>query len=199
MLLALAVVATLALLLLPAFRSMREAGTGAECLSRLRQTGVTLRAYMVDNRNAFPPANPNTVPGIGWSGLWYQSTDGARRGPASYAGGAEAMKKIATCPLNRRDHNLYPYIVNYNVMIPSGRARATSFQQIASPSTIVWMMDSALPPDWRVGLWGRLSGWKGAGARHTSRTNVLWTDGHATSVDKENDLLEANFYLPYLP
>lgn len=54
LLVALAVIAVLAGLLLPAVSKAKEAGRGTACLSNLRQIGIALQLYVQDNNNKMP-------------------------------------------------------------------------------------------------------------------------------------------------
>ena len=54
LLVVIAMIATLAALLLPVFSKAKEAGRGTACLSNLHQIGVALQLYVQDNRNHLP-------------------------------------------------------------------------------------------------------------------------------------------------
>jgi prepilin-type processing-associated H-X9-DG protein len=54
LLVVIAVISTLAALLLPALRSAKDAGRRAACLSNLHQIGVALQLYVQDNNNRLP-------------------------------------------------------------------------------------------------------------------------------------------------
>jgi prepilin-type N-terminal cleavage/methylation domain-containing protein/prepilin-type processing-associated H-X9-DG protein len=54
LLLVIALIASLAALLLPAVSRTKEAGRGAACLSNLHQLGLSLQLYVQDNQNRLP-------------------------------------------------------------------------------------------------------------------------------------------------
>jgi prepilin-type N-terminal cleavage/methylation domain-containing protein/prepilin-type processing-associated H-X9-DG protein len=54
LLIVISIVALLAALLLPALASAREAGRKANCLSNLRQIGIAIQAYAIDNGGKIP-------------------------------------------------------------------------------------------------------------------------------------------------
>jgi prepilin-type N-terminal cleavage/methylation domain-containing protein/prepilin-type processing-associated H-X9-DG protein len=54
LLVVMAIISTLAALLLPALRSAKDAGRRAACLSNLHQIGVALQLYVQDNNNRLP-------------------------------------------------------------------------------------------------------------------------------------------------
>ena len=49
-----AIIATLAALLLPALSKAKETGRGTVCLSNLHQIGIALQVYVQDNNNRLP-------------------------------------------------------------------------------------------------------------------------------------------------
>src|SRR5678815_707287 len=69
LLLVIALIATLAGLLLPALSRAKEAGRATACLSNLRQAGIALQLYTQDHNNRLPfmrdqsPTATNELPG----------------------------------------------------------------------------------------------------------------------------------------
>jgi len=88
-------------ILLPALASARNAGRAVQCKSQIRQAGMAMQNYCVDNEGWTPDLfNYNPSGSVGYSGYeWHLN---------SYFGGSrtnkEAAKKILNCPSfeNRR-------------------------------------------------------------------------------------------------
>lgn len=168
--------------------------SAAKCLSNLRQVGTAFSLYGADNNGTYPAANPGSIPESNWSGDWFNPrTNGLESSPAAYGGGLEAWRKITVCPVNITPAGNFQYVVNYNVMIPSGvtsPVRAASFER---KSQIVVMADATInKTDWGAGLWGPSSGWKRLANRHGETANILWADFHVSTANKD-DLVQGNF------
>ncbi|MCK6486816.1 MAG: type II secretion system GspH family protein [Planctomycetes bacterium] len=67
LLVVIAIVAVLAGMLMPAVSAVRTAAKGSACASNLRQLGLVLNAYAVDNEERLPP--PQHQSGYYWSGV----------------------------------------------------------------------------------------------------------------------------------
>lgn len=166
----------------------------SKCMSNLRQVGVAFNLYAAENNNCFPAANPKDIPGTRWGGDWFNPrTNGIEYSPAAYGGGLDAWKKITICPKNASKEGTFPYCVNYNVLIPSGRTVATSMLTLPKPSQIVVLADSpAEKGAWGGGVWDATGSAARLANRHGEKANMLWADGHVSSLNRK-DLLMENF------
>jgi len=205
-LLAVIVIAVVLLgIMFPVQRKIVHSSRSTRCISNLRQIYSLLQLYMEDHGNSFPPANAQNKMGGDWSGLWYAPNKPAAgvadRSPAGYAGSRSAMDNLVVCPENRitpppsiGNPVGYPYCVNYNVMTAANYA-PKRFAMILKPSATVLMTDSATgqTPNlkWNLGFNSITSGWTAVENRHENHLDILWVDGHASVMRKE-DITDKN-------
>ena len=193
-----AIIAVLAILILPAFKKMVTSAQGSSCANNLRQIGVLTGIYAIDHDDQFPPA---WTPVATWLDILIAETQ---------AGGSltkaraimSAPNSIARCPVRLRtdaqysaqfaanngmykagDKWWYSYGINYGVVSPPGSPLPVPKRRIAinKPSACIYVTDG----DTEAGLspWLLNLGWSGAypSTRHNGRCNVLWADGHVTT------------------
>ncbi len=215
----LVVLLIVAVLAVVAFSGSREVITSvrrAQCINNLRGIGVTLRLYMGENRQLFPPANSQNAVAteLGWSGFWFAPSGGGTRGLAAYTGGQAKLDQLVVCPENRfpstnhpstKNPIGYPYCANYNLLKASGVNTLVSLARLSTKaelSRVVVMGDSAVTDPvagktWNLGTYGpATAAWKFMENRHNSGLNILWADGHVTSTSKEELTID---HFPSIP
>jgi len=193
-----AIIAVLAILILPTFKRVLTSAQGASCANNLRQIGVLTGTYAIDHDDQFPPA---------WTavGTWLDTmiADAQTGGNLTKARAImSAPNSITRCPVRLRtdaqysaqfaanngmynagDKWWYSYAINYGVVSPPGSPWPVPKRRIAikKPSACIYVTDG----DTETGLspWLLNLGWSGAypSTRHNGRSNVLWVDGHVTA------------------
>jgi prepilin-type N-terminal cleavage/methylation domain-containing protein/prepilin-type processing-associated H-X9-DG protein len=198
-----AIIGILAGILIPVVGKMRESARRSECASQLRGIHQAIGLYMGEKKNFYPPAYGGVIDtSLTW--WWYKGDSPL----AAYAGdggaGRRAWIDYTICVTSRTTANVeppgvpgYPYVVNYNVM-PNYNAqvafKAIHASALHRPSATILMADSG-----REGVWtgpgfssimAAANNWNRVAELHGERTNILWCDGHVTSVRKSEITIE---------
>jgi prepilin-type N-terminal cleavage/methylation domain-containing protein/prepilin-type processing-associated H-X9-DG protein len=144
-----AVVAVLAALLLPAVAKAKAGAQSSVCKSQLRQWGLAMQLYAVDQNDSLPPEGaPN---GLSTSQAWYVNLP-AEMGLAPYGAHAWRTNPLARlersvwiCPANTNrsnGHNLFHYCVNDHLDGTGESDRPARHSEFSAPSRLVWMFDN---------------------------------------------------------
>ncbi len=191
---AIGVITILAALVIVGIRSARVAAQRSECTSQLRQIASLILLNAADSKQEVLPAYSG-IAGETAGSYWY-----ARTSPLTNYIDEDELQQLAVCPVNRTDGSLdvvdglyirndygYPYVPNYYVMKSNGRDLVHLSDIIDPPGTIL-MADAVSGPGWGVGFaWSQLSR---VGTQHGGNTNILWCDGHVSSIDKNELTLD---------
>jgi prepilin-type N-terminal cleavage/methylation domain-containing protein len=186
LLVTLAIIALLAALLLPAQAKTRRTAQAAQCMSNLRQWGISYRLYADDNNDFLPRRGQGvqTLALITRPDDWFNALPfyfglpsfedmvADNRRPAAHD------KFVFICPVADDPGGTYflPYGMNMNLstwILPL----AAKFSQVAQPACVVAMADAPGPyastyPSARP---------YGIVARHSSRINLLFLTGQVGS------------------
>ena len=172
-----AIIGILAAIIIPVVGRVRDAARAAQCLSNLRHIGTAARLYSEDNRGMTPPLNYN-FPKTLWP---YAHTPK----PIEIAGNdlpADLAGSVFECPKAHADSapevtTKRSYGVNLSLVpsIPPAEkeTKGVPLSRVQVPSQAVFFGDvknaSILRPN-------------SCHARHSSRMNVVFVDGHAAAV-----------------
>jgi prepilin-type processing-associated H-X9-DG protein len=127
LLLVLAIIGILSALLMPAYKSMRESARAANCMSNMRQIGIGLVNYSMDNNGYFPPANTNSnlkpppTALNNWIGMVWPYVNSTTNYLAGVNDGTvlSKNKNVFSCPTAK----LYPVIAKKTaIRVPGGQA-----------------------------------------------------------------------------
>lgn len=184
-----AIIAVLAMLLMPAAKGFIDKGKTAKCAANLKTLAVGALRYAGENNGRLPAANANDVAGPHKS--WHHAALGdtnsytdARKGP-----------DVMYCPCMewpQRDGSIAPpfdYSYGINVRIAgvsyTNNAQSIRLQRLAKPSQVILLADGACYDEDNGHAWqldNRGSGTKNyiSKKNHGGGANVAWADGHVT-------------------
>lgn len=187
------IIAVLIAILLPALKKARDAAMNTQCINTLRNIGLAVLQYTLDNDGLLPPPS-TTTSSLG--PFWFEYID-------PYLALHGDRTKLH-CPMESLHH---PSMVDYGVNVPavfyydaSNRPGSRRITSIRRPSEIIaagdaresaagywdvargsWKIDSGAL-DVSAGVyrnWGALP-WP---PRHGRQMNFLWLDGHVTGIE----------------
>jgi prepilin-type processing-associated H-X9-DG protein len=148
LLVAIAIIAILASLLLPALSRGKQAAQAASCLNNLRQWGLATQLFAADNTDLLPKdGSPN---GISVDEGWYIDLPRVLKIP-TYREMAwrtndsiEPGRSLWICPANPRrsnGNNLFHYCLNEHVN-GTGSGNQVKLGSIPHPVRVVWLFDN---------------------------------------------------------
>ena len=195
LLVVIAIIAILAAMLLPALSQTKETSRATSCLNNQKQIATALNIYLDENKEMYPPHNPNWVGTNGtWMELIHKSFPMIERNK-----GRGVMLPILHCPSdqlfnhnylsgkssdNGRDNPSY----GINLYLISHLKKRT---KIVKPGQIVIFGDSlhkestdiAIPSSGTTS-WALYPG--DVALRHKNGSNIVWADGHVTLESSNN-------------
>ncbi|MCX7706226.1 MAG: DUF1559 domain-containing protein [bacterium] len=213
LLVVIAIIAILAAMLLPVLSRAREKARQAVCLANLKQLGLAMAQYEVDNNGYLPPlGNPGNS-----SFFWTYWNDDVRTAPnylSALALYVNNQWKIFQCPKARRtswwgDWYAPPgynaitsqvrYVSNMYLALPdiggiyvgatNGVNWGGKLARVRNPASKIFLFEYAHNPYWEKVplLWAPgFTIHASARAGHDSVSNILFCDGHAEGVPFHN-------------
>jgi prepilin-type N-terminal cleavage/methylation domain-containing protein/prepilin-type processing-associated H-X9-DG protein len=180
LLVAIAILAILAGLLLPALSQAKARSHTATCQGNLRQWGLATQLYVAENDDFLPEdGTPNPLASATNTG-WYITLP-RQLGLPRYHDQAwhtnaalEPGRAVWICPANRRrsnGNNLFHYCLNEHVNGTGANDRPVRLAAIPRPALVVWLFDTKNLP--AVGYWGFTHT-----NLHQSGANFTFLDGH---------------------
>jgi prepilin-type N-terminal cleavage/methylation domain-containing protein/prepilin-type processing-associated H-X9-DG protein len=148
LLVAIAIIAILAALLLPALNRARQAAQGASCLNNLKQWGTATHLYAGDNDDFLP--TDGTPNGTSTNSGWYNALPRALRLPIYQEmpwhtnAAIDPGRSLWICPSNPRrsnGFNLFHYCLNLHVN-GTGSGNQVKLSSLRHPARIVWLFDN---------------------------------------------------------
>lgn len=214
-----AIIGTLAALLLPALNSAKAKGRSAACLSNLRQLGLATGMYSQDFQGYLPPAYwKNASSYTFWSALLIAN---AQIPPSLFncpemteSDDPQAFANLSWSFVAAHiDSSLFRYTAygfqaGLYSLDANDNSVSISLQQAATPSSTSLYLDSFAMDDRTRGRYNvaktypvSSSSWGLPDARHRSVCEILYIDGHASSssIPGNGDRkLYSSSYSPYL-
>jgi prepilin-type N-terminal cleavage/methylation domain-containing protein/prepilin-type processing-associated H-X9-DG protein len=198
LLVVIAIIAILAAILFPVFAQAREKARQTSCLSNLRQIGVGGMMYIQDYDETYFPytgeftANKRVFWHSGFENVgttkWKTRSDWGLLDPYMKNADIEDCLSASEVINNQTFYDFVPkYGVNQTYLMPANASPASS-AEVERTAETVWMGDAA---SWNTisfiyaqipQIFPPSNSLRYFHGRHQGRGNVLWCDGHATSV-----------------
>ena len=210
LLVVIAILAVLAIITFSVAGKFRDKAKSATCAQNLRQIGVGLMGHISENNGRFPNGSLD----VSWSrdengnslGLcWYDAA-------AAYMGrdnastrfndpDADPLPDVFACPsgLGKAYHPAWPYTGDYaaNMFLgnPSNPNNPMRLAALKRPEATPYVQDTVKQNQFGQAIYG--SGFSRTAnaafaTRHNERGNILWVDGHVTSLRYEEYMSFAN-------
>lgn len=210
LLVVIAIIATLVAVLFPLGNYMRENAKSAKCVQNLRQIGLGLNAYIADNNNQFPDGSAH----VSWlrnddmtpKGLSWYDAAALHMGRSKYSmrfndPNAEPLPEAFACPAGHgvAYHPKWPYAGDYaaNLLLgnPSNPNNPRTMSALKNPSSTPYVQDTVMQNNFAPVIFGagfdKTSNMAFA-VNHNGKGNILWVDGHVSSLTYQEYMDRAN-------
>jgi prepilin-type processing-associated H-X9-DG protein/prepilin-type N-terminal cleavage/methylation domain-containing protein len=216
LLIVIVIIAVLAALLFPLGRNVLEKARSATCAQNLRQIGIGLIAHITENNGRFPngaaDTSYNVVDGNNLGTCWYDAAAAsmAREFEGKSRSQWERLPEAFGCPSGHKKAYIndikdgvssigWPYTGDYaaNVFLgnPSNPNNPLRMAALNRPESTPYVQDTVKQNQFGPAIYG--SGFSRTAnsafaARHNGRGNILWVDGHVSSLTYEEYMKFAN-------
>ena len=202
------IIAVLAAILFPLAKGIRERAQGAVCAENLKQIGIGLHAHISENNGRFPNGKAHTSwlkddeqNSLGLS--WYDAA-AKNLGRGNYSKkfndpDADPLPDVFGCPAGHGKpyHPEWPYTGDYagNFYLGQENHKVLTMSAVKNPSSTPYVQDTVKQNNFGVGIYA--SGFSRTAdfafaARHGGKGNILWVDGHVSSLSYEEYMKFAN-------
>lgn len=181
----------LASILFPLVRGIRERAKASVCVQNLKQIGIGLHAYISENSGRFPDgaADVSWKPDITTSRCWYDAAaENMGREYVPYHKG-EPLPEAFGCPSGhgKAYEPAWPYTGDYaaNLYLGHPNHKVTLMSAVKNPSSTPYVQDTVMQNNFGAAIYA--SGFSKTSRtafadRHGGKGNVLWVDGHVTTL-----------------
>lgn len=210
LLIVIVIIAVLAAITFPLYKGMRERAQSATCAQNLRQIGVGLHSYISENNGRFPNGrahvswlrdNNNNSLGLSWYDAAAQHMGRDKFSNKFADSNADPLPGAFACPSGhgKAYHPEWPYTGDYagNLLLGNNNnaANPLTLATVKHPSSTPYIQDTVRQNNFGPNIYSsgfsRTSDFAFA-ARHNGRGNVLWVDGHVSSLTYEEYMKKAN-------
>lgn len=202
------IIAVLAAITFPLAKGMRERAQGAVCAQNLRQIGIGLLAFITENNGRFPNGkahvswlkdDDNSSLGLSWYDAAAQNMGRENYSKKFNDPNADSLPDAFGCPSGHGKPYLpaWPYTGDYAANIYLGQAnhKVPTYSDVKNPQSTPYVQDTVKQNNFGVGIYS--SGYsKTADSafadRHGEKGNILWLDGHVSSLSVAEYMKFAN-------
>lgn len=189
LLVVIAIIIVLAALAIPVLKGIRERAQAAVCTQNLRQIGAGLHAYIGENSGLFPDGSAD----VSWKSrtgrCWYDAAaENMGREYVPYHKG-DPLPKTFGCPSGhgKAYEPKWPYTGDYAANFRLGREgdNVLTLGAVKNPAATPYVQDTVKQN--QFGEYIFRAGWsktkdKSFSDRHGGKGNILWVDGHVSSL-----------------
>ena len=194
------IIVILAALLFPLVGSLREKARSARCAQNLRQIGTGLNAYIAENSGRLPNGrahvswlkdNDNNPLGLSWYDAAAQHMGRGSHSMKFKDPAADPLPDVFCCPSGHAEpyHPEWPYTGDYaaNLLLGNNASPANPLRisAVKNPATTPYVQDTVKQNNFGPNIFG--SGYSRTADfafadRHNGKGNILWVDGHVSSL-----------------
>lgn len=201
-----AIIGILAAIIIPVAGSVRSHARQATCASNLRQWGVASQLYLNDNKGRLPwPQNTASKPAPtnNWAGAMYPYVKGGGAVASQWADVQRILSPaVLGCPINDPKEAgvgqpFFAYKMNAYLgeSVPGSGQLGVHLSDVSNPARTVMLADGRAPgqsADCKFFYYDQDTATTGSNGSqaisypHSSKSNVLFVDGHVEAKKKED-------------
>ncbi len=202
------IIAVLAALMFPLVRGLRERARSATCAQNLRQIGIGLLAYVSESNGRFPNGrahvswlkdDDDNPLGLSWYDAAAQNMGRGNHSMRFNDPGADPLPDCFGCPSGhgKAYHPAWPYTGDYaaNLLLGQPNHQVLTMSSINKPESTPYVQDTVMQNNFAAGIYAsgfsKTSNFAFA-ARHGGKGNILWVDGHVSSMSYDEYMNFAN-------
>lgn len=192
------IIVILVAITIPAVRGLRERAQSSNCVQNLRQIGIGLYSYISENNGRFPNGRAH----VSWlrddnnnslGVSWYDAA-ASNMGRENYSRkfndpNADPLPDAFGCPSGhgKAYHPDWPYTGDYagNLYLGQPNHQVMMMSAVKQPASTPYVQDTVKQNNFGAGIYSpgfsKTSDFAFA-ARHGGKGNILWVDGHVSSL-----------------
>jgi prepilin-type processing-associated H-X9-DG protein len=189
------IIIVLAAISMVATKAFREKAGAAVCVQNLRQIGVGLHSYIAENNGRFPDGRAD----VSWQGYgmcWYDAAaENMGREYVIYHRG-QPLPSCFGCPSGhgKAYEPRWPYTGDYAANTHLG-SEVKTLSAVNNPAATPYVQDTVKQNQfggWIFSPGSDKTAHQAFAARHNGKGNILWVDGHVSSLSYAEYMAYAN-------